>query len=176
MSNTQEKSKCCGANKLADYDLEFNEFFRCATCGKPFIPQEKEVINCKECGHENPKKFMGKEYISHAPGCSQERVDSTESWGREEFYNKNGIFFDLDSNIELANRVYTLAVKQEREKWVSELQALEEMAESLKEDIDIQKEDPIVIALKFKHNQTLRSLLFLIKKLKEKYHNSVKIK
>lgn len=46
---------------------------------------------------------------------------------REEFYNQNGIFFDLDSNIELANRVYTLAVKQEREK------VRQEVIESLKQ-------------------------------------------
>jgi len=34
----------------------------------------------------------------------------------EDFYNKHGIFFDLDSNLELANKVYSLAVEQEKER------------------------------------------------------------
>lgn len=33
----------------------------------------QDIKQCKECGHENPKKFMGTEYVSHAPNCSQDK-------------------------------------------------------------------------------------------------------
>jgi len=78
MSNTQEVSDCHQEEILHEYDELI-----CSSCDrvcKPFIHREKEITNCKECGHENPKKFMGKEYISHAPGCSQEVADSTDSF------------------------------------------------------------------------------------------------
>lgn len=51
----------------------------------------QDITQCKECGHENPKNFMGKEYTSHAPNCSQDIKQQEEMNKRfDEKFTENG--------------------------------------------------------------------------------------
>lgn len=77
MSNTQEKSQCCGAESL-EY---------CEKCMEPFFPQEKEewIQECPRCGG---REWSIPEYICdkcHWQDPTVKKVDSTESWIQKNF-------------------------------------------------------------------------------------------
>lgn len=81
----------------------------------------QDITQCKECGHENPKKFMGKEYTSHAPNCSQEikqqqtMEDRLRNWYKEWLYGDYGFDFN-EYLISKVKSEISLAVAQERER------------------------------------------------------------
>jgi len=60
--------------KIINEYVEKKDLLGLAEYFKAYIEDEimENITQCKECGHENPKKFMGEEYTSHAPNCSQE--------------------------------------------------------------------------------------------------------
>lgn len=75
--------------------------------------------NCKECGHENPKKFMNQEYISHAPDCSHYNIPVLKK-EKDKFIKWYEELINPPLETVLMKRVdvlIDLAVKQEQEKF-----------------------------------------------------------
>lgn len=78
----------------------------------------QDIKQCKECGHENPKKFMGKEYTSHAPNCS---LDTNTL--REEFMKEYKIGDDIAE-------FYTNKFNQKLEEIEQEIEKCSDFADS----------------------------------------------
>ena len=111
MENSNEKSKitaptinsgCC--EKCLYTGVKSNQFCANAVCPCHSTSQKEEWIR-DTCPHGSSSCHI----------CGTDTLEKETDWTEEE-WNKKGIFFNLDSEIELANRIKELSTKEENER------------------------------------------------------------